>query len=150
MNHAELNDDQPHQNQIKQRPVLKSIGAMMAGYLAGMLTVLIWSLAIGDAGPYLQLSLIIIGWCLGTVTIPWWAVTVLPTWLLLPSDSILWRPWPATATGAAIGALAMIITLVILNLFQMRSNYNGFVALLSIAAVMGAVTGLVSALLHRR
>jgi len=133
-----------------QHPILKSIGAMSAGYVAGILIVLIWSLAMGDASQYLGLALIITGWYMGVVSLPCWAITVLPIWLYLPRDSILWRRWPATLIGAGIGALAITITIVLLNLFQLRSNYSGLVALLPIAAAMGAVTGFVSAWLHRR
>lgn len=135
---------------VSNRPVLKSIGAAVAGYAAGTSTMLIWSLATEGSTHYLGLAIVIIGWYLAMFTAPCWIAVVLPTWLLLPADSSLWRPGWATLAGAVIGAVLMTGAVVAVTILKMRGGYSGLAVLAPVGAVIGSVTGLVSALLHRR
>jgi len=122
----------------------------MSGYVAGMLGVLTWALLTGGTEQYFGIAMLIVAWCVASVVAPCWALVVLPLWIWLPADSRLWERKRAGAVGAVIGSAIMTIFIVVLNVLQLRSDYQGLVFLVPIAAIIGSTTGLLSAALHRR
>lgn len=131
------------------RSVGQSLAATAAGYVAGMLTLTAWALLIGDSTEYLGLGLVIAGWCIASVVVPCWLIAVLPISLKLPANSRLWRPGPASALGALVGAILIVAAVTVMNLLQLRNDYTGLVLLVPIAVIIGATTGLTNALLRR-
>jgi hypothetical protein len=150
MSQPDSYNSSPTEESVSTRPVLKSIGAALAGYTAGTSSMLIWTLATDGFTQFLGLAIVIIGWYLAMFTAPCWIAVVLPTWLLLPADSSFWRPGWATLAGAVIGAVLMTGAVVAMTFLKMRGGYSGLAILAPVGAVIGSVTGLVSALLHRR
>ena len=137
-------------NRSNPHPIRNSILATAGGYSAGMVGVVIWTLLSGGTDQYLGFALLMVAWCMAVVVGPCWALVVLPMWIRLPADSSLWRLGRASAAGALIGSALMTIFIVVLNVFRFRSDYQGLVILIPIAAIVGSTTGLLSATLHRR
>lgn len=130
--------------------VLKSLIAMLAGCAAGTLVFIAWAAATSDGlHAYDAVAVLMIVWWVATLAIPAWVLLLLPAWLFVSPESRLWRPGWASLSGAVAATVVLAAFFVFLNVFQLRNDYGALVFLLPIAALMGAVTGLVSSLLSR-
>lgn len=127
-----------------RRCILGSALAALAGWFIGNTAMIVWCLAFTrslESPPGLQqtgfLILLSLAGFSGGGVLATWLLILLPLYLFVPRDWLLWR-WPiCTLCGALVGWL---------NMFGLSGFSLRDVPLLYLASAIGAATGLVASL----
>ncbi len=109
----------------KIKPVLRAVGGSFLATLIG------WSVGAACWLVWAPIAFV----CMGFVILPLWLVVLMPLYLFLPRESVLWQAHLATPLGAAAGGLLVVA------FFALTGAWKDGSMFFLLYALNGATTG---------